>query len=100
MSKYNELIKFSNPSQVYKNLQEYTDDNIPLYVSNKPTKKYMVKKPDGKFIHFGEMGFQDFTKHLDSARQERYLKRAMNIRGKWYADPYSANNLAIHLLWL
>jgi len=32
-------------------------------------------------------------------RREAYLNRANNIRGNWYQDKYSPNNLAIHLLW-
>jgi hypothetical protein len=98
MTKYNELIKYSNPARVYENMRDYL--NVPIYISDKPTKKYMVKKPDGSWVHFGEMGYQDFTKHQDRARQDRYFKRAMNIKGNWFDDPYSANNMAINLLWL
>lgn len=100
MTKYDKLLMYSNPTRVYKNATDYFDDNVPVYISDKPTKKYMVKNPQGKWVHFGEMGYQDFTKHMDRERQRKYLKRAMNIRGKWYTDPYSANNMAINLLWL
>lgn len=100
MTKYNELLLYSDPTRVAKNAKKYFDTDTPVYISNKPTKKYMIKKPDGKFVHFGEMGYSDYTKHLDKSRRDRYLSRAMNISGNWYEDPYSANNLAINLLWM
>lgn len=95
-----DLIKYSNPERVKKNAIEYLGKDVKIYISNRPTKKYMVQDLDGKWVHFGEMGFQDFTKHLDKERQYRYLKRAMGIKGDWYKNKYSPNMLAINLLWL
>ena len=60
----------------------------------------MLKTPDGKWVHFGQMGYEDFTKHSDKQRQRKYLKRAMNIRGNWFQDAYSPNMVAINLLWM
>jgi hypothetical protein len=100
MTKYDELLNYSDPTKVYKNATDYFGKTIHIYISDKPTKKYMVKNPQGKWVHFGEMGYQDFTKHQDRERQRKYLKRAMAIKGNWYTDPYSANSLAINLLWL
>jgi hypothetical protein len=37
---------------------------------------------------------------MDKSRRDRYLRRAMNISGNWYEDPYSANMLSINLLWM
>lgn len=99
MTKYDELIQYSNPSRVYKNALDYFGKAVPLYMSNKIKKKYMIRKPDGKYVHFGEMGFQDYTRHLDKSRRDRYLARANQIKGNWKNDMYSANNLAISLLW-
>jgi hypothetical protein len=98
--KYDELVKYSDPARVAKNAKEYFGDNTKIYISNKPTKKYMVEDPQGKWVHFGEMGYQDFTRHMDRSRQERYLKRALNIRGNWMDNMYSKNMLAINLLWM
>ena len=100
MAKYNELLKYSNPQRVAKNALDYFGKAVPIYVSDKPTKKYMVRDSAGKYVHFGQMGYQDFTRHMDKSRQERYLKRAMAIRGNWFNNPYSSNNISIHLLWL
>jgi hypothetical protein len=99
MTKYEELIKYSNPSRVYKNALDYFGRAVPLYMSDKPNKKYMIRRPDGKYVHFGEMGFQDYTRHLDKDRRDRYLARATKIKGNWKNDLYSANLLAQNLLW-
>ena len=100
MTKYDELIRYSDPARVAKNAKKYFDKDTPIYISNRPTKKYMVKNPDGKFVHFGEMGYSDYSRHMDKSRRDRYLRRAMNISGNWYENPYSANMLAINLLWM
>ena len=67
--------------------------------STRKNKKYMILNDDNKYIHFGDIRFSDFTKHNDLERRKRYLNRARNIKGNWKKDKYSANNLAINLLW-
>lgn len=59
----------------------------------------MVQDPDNKWVHFGQMGYEDYTKHKDDNRRKNYLKRSSNISGKWKSNKYSPNNLSIHLLW-
>lgn len=98
--KYTELLKYSDPIRVRKNLNKYLG-NIPLYISTRRNKKYAIQRPDGRFIHFGQFDppMEDYTKHQNDIRRIRYLNRATNIRGNWRDDPYSANNLSINLLW-
>lgn len=99
MTKYDELIQYSNPEEVYRKLQRYYP-NTALYISNRSDKKYMVQDPtNNKFVHFGAMGYQDFTKHGNHKRRERYLQRALHIHGNWKNNPYSPNVLSILLLW-
>lgn len=99
--KYTELLKYSDPVRVRKNLDKYLGKDIPLYISTKATKKYMIRNEKGKYIHFGQFDppMEDYTKHQNDIRRIRYLNRATNIRGNWRDDPYSANNLSINLLW-
>ena len=59
----------------------------------------MIKTPEGKIVHFGQMGYEDYTKHKDKDRRARYLARAENMHGEWRNKPFSPNNLSIHLLW-
>ena len=100
MTKYDELVQYSNPARVAKNAREYFGDDTKIYLSNKVQKKYMVKNLDDKWVHFGEMGYNDYTRTLSKEKRDRYLKRAMAISGNWMSNPYSPNNLAIHLLWM
>jgi hypothetical protein len=59
----------------------------------------MIQKPDGKWVHFGDTNYEDYTYHQNETRRQNYLNRANNIKGNWANDPYSANNLSINLLW-
>ena len=74
----------------------------PIVESEKKDKKLKVKH-DGKWIHFGQTGYQDYTTHRDDVRQKAYCKRAAGIRGKdgrrTGDDPGSANFYAMRLLW-
>jgi hypothetical protein len=98
-TKKTEILKYSDPKKAIKNAIQYLKNNIVFSLSTKKTKKYMVQRPDGKWIHFGEMGYEDFTKHQDEKRRDNYLKRTANMKGNWKDDKYSANNLARNILW-
>jgi hypothetical protein len=79
-------------------LQKYVP-GTKLYISTRKKSKYMVQRPDGAWSHFGQLPYDDFTFHLDEKRRDRYLRRALNIKGKWKDDPYSSNMLSVRLLW-
>lgn len=95
----NEIFNWSNPLEVKKNAIKYLGENVPLYYSTRSSKKYMVISPEGKKVHFGAFGMEDYTKHQDEKRRRNYLSRATKIKGDWATNKYSPNNLAIHLLW-
>ncbi len=67
----------------------------------------MIYNPiTNKFVHFGAMGYFDFFvyKHLfglevANEHRNRYLKRALKIKGDWKENPYSPNYLSMLLLW-
>jgi len=90
---------YSNPTEVYRRARKYLGKTAKIGLSTKKDKKYMVITPDGKIVHFGQMGYEDFTKHKNKTRRKNYLTRARGIKGNWKQDKYRANNLAIHLLW-
>lgn len=98
-NKEKEILLYSNPDKALDNAIKYLKKDIVFALSTKKTKKYMVQRPDGKWIHFGEMGYEDFTKHKDKKRQLAYLKRTESIKGDWKKDKYSANNMAREILW-
>ena len=97
MSKLILLKKYSNPDEVMRRAASL--GYPPVLISSKTDKKYMINTPDNHIVHFGQMGYSDFTKTKDKTKRENYLKRATKIKGNWKANKYSPNNLAIHLLW-
>ena len=97
--KYNQLITVSNPEIVYNNLQKYFGRRTPLYVSNRKNKKYMIKTPNDKWVHFGSLIHKDYTFTRDKTKQKSYLARSSALPGKWRDDKYSPNNISRYVLW-
>lgn len=93
------LNAFSNLAEAKRKAKKYLGANTPLFLSSREDKKYMVMSPSGKLVHFGQMGYSDYTKHKDKERRAAYLKRATKIKGDWKDNKYSPNNLSIHILW-
>ena len=93
------ITTYSDPDEVLKKAKQYLGDAVEIHFSSRKGKKYMVRNPDGKWIHFGALGYEDFTKHKDEKRRDNYLKRATKIRGNWKDTKYSPNNLSINILW-
>lgn len=98
VTKSNPIWKVSNPILAQQRLNKYAGKNIPLFLSDRKDKKYMIFINDKK-IHFGHIDYQDFLKHGNLKRRMNYLNRATNIQGNWKNDKFSPNNLAIHILW-
>jgi hypothetical protein len=96
----NKINQFSNPKIVYEKAKQYLGNNVMIKLSDKPQKKYMVLNPNtNKWVYFGQMGYEDFTKHRDPLRRYNYLRRTENMRGNWKNNKYSPNNLSRNILW-
>jgi hypothetical protein len=94
------IYNYSNPDIVYQKAQQYLGINVIIRFSDKPPKKYMVFNPHiNKWVHFGLMPYEDFTKHQDQNRRQNYLRRTENMKGDWRNNKYSANNLSRNILW-
>jgi len=96
------LYKYSNPKKAQENAISYLGPDAILYKSNDKSKKYMIYDPNkDTIVYFGALkpAYEDYLKHNDTKRRERYLKRATKIKGNWKNNPYSPNSLAINLLW-
>lgn len=72
-------------------------NDFKLVPSTRKDKKYATIDPNtGKKIHFGAMGYEDFTKHKDETRRTAFRTR----NAKWKdTKPYSPSHLSYHLLW-
>jgi hypothetical protein len=101
------LSDYSDFEAVLSKAKQFYGENVILKKSTRKTKKYMIFDPyKNTFIHFGQMGYKDFTKYVQiydikraNEHRIRYLKRALSIKGKWINNPYSPNFLSILLLW-
>ena len=81
---------------VLKALRKYYGKDVDLYLSTRKDKKFMVISPEGKRIHFGQKGYQDWHSHKDPVRRERFRIR----NAKWANSPmYSPAHLAYYVLW-
>jgi len=95
-----QLLSVSDPTKAQANAFKYLGPNAVLYQSTDKQKKYMILNPHtNSFVSFGSIFYQDYTKHQDDNRRDKYLKRSANIKGDWQNNPYSPNNLSIHILW-
>jgi len=73
-------LKKSNSGKYYYRNRWWTP-NKPVK-STRQGKKFMVlvtKGNEGKIVHFGALGYSDFTKHKDEKRRQRYRKRHKEI---------------------
>lgn len=86
------LTDYSNPTKVK---SEGRKHGLTILQSTRPGKKYMFEH-DKKIVHFGQMGYEDYTKHKDEERRNRFLRR--NARWKT-AEKYTPAWASYHLLW-
>lgn len=95
-----ELKKYSNPEIAQKMAFKYLGRSAILYPATRQEKKYKIYDPNNeKWVSFGQMNYEDYTKHRDKERRKNYLIRSSKIKGNWKKNKYSPNNLSIHILW-
>lgn len=76
--------------------------SVSIKKSTKSGKKYQATfryahKKQTKTVHFGASGYDDFTKHKDTKRKQRYIDRH---KGKEdWNDPTTAGSLSRYILW-
>lgn len=99
MTKAQEILKYSDPKEVYRRAAKYMGKRATISLSTRRDKKYMITTPNGRIVHFGQMGYQDFTFTHNKTKRKNYLRRSAKIRGNWAKNKYSANNLSRKLLW-
>jgi hypothetical protein len=96
----NNIYKYSNPRQAQKMAFKYLGKTAKLYPARNSKKKYSIyDNKNGKWINFGQIGYEDYTKHHDKTRRRNYLTRTKSMRGDWKNNKYSANNLSRNILW-
>ena len=92
--------KWTNPRQAQKMAYKYLGKTAKIYPAINPQKKYSIyDKKNEKWINFGQIGYEDYTKHHDKKRRKNYLTRTKYMKGHWKNNKYSANNLSRNILW-
>lgn len=93
--KYKEILKYSDPIVVRQNTDKYLGKDLPVYLSTRKDKKYMIKH-NNKWVHFGQMLFKDYTLTKDEKKKVNFQKR----NHKWAnQDKFTPAYLAYYLLW-
>ena len=94
------LRRYSNPLVAQSMANKYLGKTAKLYPAKLAAKKYKIFDPHNKiWVNFGQIGYEDYTKHRNSKRRKNYLARSKSIRGNWKKNKYSANNLSREILW-
>lgn len=100
------LSKLPKKGNKYKYRGIWFEIDKPLPFSTRKGKKKMVLARKGsyvKLVHFGALGYSDFTKHKDPKRRARYRKRHRAILLKSgkpaYKDKWQAAYWSWHDLW-
>ena len=92
------LKQHSNFVKAKRNADDYY--NQRLLISTRKNNKYMILNPfTDKYIHFGNINYEDYLYHRDENRRFNYLKRSEGIKGNWKNNDYSPNNLSRRILW-
>jgi hypothetical protein len=97
MDKEKEILEYSNPKKVFKEFKKMFPQG-EIQLSTRKDKKYMVRGDftNDKWVHFGQMFYQDFTKHKDKERRRRFLVR----NERWKDKPQNTPAyLSYYILW-
>lgn len=90
------MVKETDATQAAKMLRKYYGANVQLHKSSRQHKKYMVQAPDGKWVHFGQRGYEDYTAHKDKVRRQQFRTR----NAHWaHAAKWTPAHLAYWVLW-
>jgi hypothetical protein len=65
--------------------------------SQREGKKWVAAFSDGKHIHFGASGYQDYTQHKDPERRKAYIER--HRADEDWKDPQTPGCLSRYILW-
>ena len=100
-TRYKKIIyKYSSPTQAQKMATKYLGKTAKLYPANNPVKKYRICDPvSKKWVNFGQLGYEDYTRHKNKTRRHNYLTRSAGIKGNWKSNKFSANQLSRRVLW-
>lgn len=88
---------YTNPNKVFQNAKRIYGNNVKIKLSTRKDKKYMLLNPDtNKWVHFGQIGYEDYTKHQNNKRRQLFKIRNQ----KWAEqDLYTPGFMSYYLTW-
>lgn len=97
MDKIKKIEKYSNPKVVFLKAMRIYGKDVKLQISTRKDKKYMILNPENnKWVHFGQIGYEDYTKHKDEERRNKFINR----NKRWAnAQKYSPAYMSYYILW-
>jgi hypothetical protein len=91
-----EVLRWSDPTAALKRAKQVGYDPSTIFTSPRVDKKYLVVTPEGKKVHFGQVGYADFSKRKDLTRRQRFVTR----NAKWKDAPaYTPSHLSYWITW-
>ena len=92
-----DIYNYTNPDIVFKKAKKIFGKDVNIKLSTRKDKKYMILNPNNnKWVHFGQYPYEDYTKHKDKERRNKFRQR----NSKWAdADEYSPAFMAYYILW-
>ena len=72
---------------------------VEVSKSDRAGKKWKAELEDGRAVHFGAAGYEDFTQHGDAKRRESYLARHRPNQDWGKSGVGTAGFWSRHLLW-
>lgn len=96
-SKAVRILRYSNPRTVFALARKKLGKTVQIELSSRADKKYQVfDRKRNRWVHFGQWGYEDYTKHKDEERRRRFRMR----NHAWAsAERYSPAYLSYVLLW-
>lgn len=95
--KEEEILEYSNPKEVFKKAKHLFGKDVLIDISTRKNKKYMLYDDNNnKWVHFGQMGYEDYTKHHDEERKKAFKQRNKHWMKNKNITP---GILALFLLW-
>lgn len=97
MSKLEQIFPYSDPNIVFARAKQIFGRDVKIEYSTRKNKKYMLYDPNKReFIHFGQLPYEDYTRHRDEVRRMKFQIR----NHEWSKAPkYSPRFLSYFLLW-
>lgn len=97
MSKLEQIFPYSDPNIVFQRAKKLYGRDVKIEYSTRKDKKYMLYDPNKrKFFHFGQIGYQDYTKTGNEIQRLKFQMRNHRFAS---APKYSASYNSYYLLW-